>query len=252
LGVAPLDLEKRLGESPIPIVPKEVMVGIPADLLRRRPDVRRAEHLAAAQGEQIGIAEAALYPTFTLNETIGWEAPEASQLFSNFWLKGAFGPAFQWNLLNYGRIRANVCLQDAKFQELVAAYQETVIRAGAEVESAMVRFLRAHETARCLDRSVANAQKASDIVAKQYKEGDVDFNRIALIEQNLVEQQDRQAQAHGEIVQGLIQVYRALGGGWQAQIPERALDAIPAASPPESGEMDEPESAPMPRKKGAD
>ncbi len=246
LGIPPQDLEKRIGDNPIPTVPKELVVGIPADLLRRRPDVRRAESLAAAQAEQIGIAEAALYPMFALNGTMAWQSENFSDLLANQWLGGGIGPVFQWNILNYGRLQSNVRLQDAKFQEALANYQDTVLRAGAEVEGAMVRFLRAQEVARFMDRSVLDAQKAAEIVSKQYKEGDVDFNRIALIEQNLVDQQDRQAQAQGEIVLGLIQVYRALGGGWEGEIPERTLDQIPAAMPPETGENRGDESAPMP------
>ncbi len=247
LGVPPLDLEKRLGEGGIPTAPKEIIAGIPADLLRRRPDVRRAERLAAAQAERIGIAEAALYPMIGIDGTLGWRGRDLSHLFTSNSLTGSIGPAFQWDILHYGRIRSNVRLQEARFQELVARYQDTVLRAGAEVESAMVRFLQAYEVARLMDRSVASAQKAADIVAKQYKEGDVDFNRIALIEQTLVEQQDRQAQAHGEIAQGLIQVYRAAGGGWEAPIPERSFEEIPAASPIEWSTPEEATTAPMPQ-----
>ncbi len=231
LGIAPLDLEARLGRGPIPTAPPEVIIGIPADLLRRRPDVRRAERLAAAQAERIGIAEAALYPAIAINGTLGWQAEEFSELFSNRRFGGSLGPAFQWDILHYGRIRNNVRLQEARFQELVANYQNTVLRAGAEVESAIVRFLRAHEVAQLMDRSVAAAQRAAEIVGRQYKEGEVDFNRVALIQQTLVEQQDRQALAHGEIAQGLILVYRAAGGGWEVPIPERSLDEIPKAEP---------------------
>jgi NodT family efflux transporter outer membrane factor (OMF) lipoprotein len=247
LGVPPVDLEKRLGEGPIPTAPAEVIVGIPADLLRRRPDVRRAERLAAAQAERIGIAEAAIYPTFALNESIGWSSADFPGLFTSQAMSGSFGPAFQWNILNYGRLRNNVRLQDARFQESVANYQNTALRAGAEVESAIVRFLRAHDVARLMDRSVASAQKAADIVARQYKEGDVDFNRIALIEQTLVDQQDRQARAHGAISQGLIEVYRAAGGGWEAPIPERSFEEIPAAAPSEWTTPEEATTAPMPK-----
>lgn len=247
LGVSPLDLEKRLGEGPIPTAPQEIIVGIPADLLRRRPDVRRAERLVASQAERIGIAQSDLYPAIGINGTLGWQARELSDLFTSRRFGGSFGPAFQWDILHYGRIRNNVRLQEARFQELAASYQNTVLRAGAEVESAMVRFLRAHDVARLMDHSVANAQRAADIVAKQYQEGDVDFNRIALIQQNLVDQQDRQARAHGVIAAGLIEVYRAVGGGWEAPIPERSLDDIPAGTRVEWITPEESPNAPMPK-----
>ena len=231
LGVPPLDLEKRLGTGPIPTAPAEVVVGIPADLLRRRPDVRRAERLAAAQAEEIGIAETALYPSLTITGTIGWQADKAAKLFHNDALNGSVGPAFKWDILNYGRIVNNVRLQKAEFERLVTAYQATVLQANSEAENGLTRFLHAQEVARLLDRSVLNSQKAANIVARQYKERDVDFNRIALIEQTLVQQQDLQAQAHGEIAQGLIQLYRSLGGGWETPLPPRAPENLPEAAP---------------------
>ncbi len=222
LGSAPFDLERQLGERAIPDVPEEIFVGVPADLLRRRPDVRRAERLAAAQAERIGIAQADLYPIFAVNGTLGWEAGGLSRLFTSNSLNGNVGPAFQWNILQYGRIRNNVRLQDAEFQRLVTQYQQTVLQANAEVESAMARFVQAHESAELLDRSVANAQKAVAIISRKQEEGAVDFNRVALIAQTLVQQQDLQAQAHGEIAEGLILVYRALGGGWEVPVAEPA------------------------------
>ena len=118
LGIPPIDLVPMLGPGPIPTSPPEVALGIPADLLRRRPDVRQAERLAAAQAEQIGIAEADLYPAFSINGSLGYTAQDFPDLFRNTALNGNVGPSFQWNLLNYGRIVNNVRLQDAKFQEL--------------------------------------------------------------------------------------------------------------------------------------
>ena len=119
--------------------------GDPAQLLERRPDVRRAEFLAAAQAEQIGIAITDFYPAIGVNGTVGFLAENIDKLFTSPALTGFIGPVFQWKLLNYGRIKHNVRAQQAKFQELVAAYQQTVIRANAEVEDGLVTFLRAQE-----------------------------------------------------------------------------------------------------------
>jgi NodT family efflux transporter outer membrane factor (OMF) lipoprotein len=237
LGMPPMDLERELGPGPIPTAPSVVALGIPADLLRRRPDIRRAERQAAAQGEQIGIAQADLYPMFTINGTLGYQAMNYPDLLTSNALNSTIGPAFQWNILNYNRIRNNVRAQDAKFQALVAVYQNTVLRANAEVENGLVAFLRAQERARLLDQSVASAQQAVDIVFKEYRVGTVDFNRVALIEQNLVQQQDLQASSHGEIVQGLIEVYRALGGGWE--LPSAAGQSTPVAPLPTPPNPDE-------------
>jgi NodT family efflux transporter outer membrane factor (OMF) lipoprotein len=233
MGVPPSDLERQLGEGPIPVAPPEVVVGIPADLLRRRPDVRRAERLLAAQAERIGIAEADFYPAIGLHGTLGWQANSFPEFFSSSAFNSSVGPALQWDLLNYGRILNNVRLQNAEFEALAASYQNTVLRANGEAEDAIVTFLRAQEVAKALDRSVANAQKAESIVGKYYQEGDKrgDVSRLALIQQNLVQQQDLQTQAYGEIAQGLIQVYRALGGGWEFPVSPEPSEEAPAVAP---------------------
>ena len=215
MGVPPTDLDRQLGFAPIPRAPIAVAVGIPADLLRRRPDVRRALHEALAQGERIGIAEAELYPAFFINGTLGYSAQNLPQMFESSSLTGTVGPAFQWNILNYGRIRNNVRMQDARFQALVAAYQNTVLRANAEVEDGLAVFLHAQQRAISLDKSVSSVREAVDVGFKEFNAGKVDYNQVALIEQNKVQQEDLQAMSHGEIAQGLIRVYRALGGGWQ-------------------------------------
>lgn len=216
LGLPPRELQQELGKHPIPAAPAEVVVGIPADLLRRRPDIRRAERQLAAQAEQIGIAETDLYPAFSIVGTLAYQANDFGNLFGPNAFNSSLGPSFQWNILNYGRIRNNMRLQDAKFQELWASYQRTVLLANAEVENGLVRFVRAQERARSLDASVDFAEKTLDEIKKAEDLPDVDANQIAVVAQNKVQQQDLQAQAHGEIAQGLIQVYRALGGGWEA------------------------------------
>ena len=226
------EVRKKLGIAYIPTVPVEVAVGIPAELLRRRPDLRRAERLAASQCQQIGIAEAELYPAISFSGTFGFQARDFKDLFNSRAFNGSVGPSFQWNLLNYGRIANNVRLQDARFEELVLAYQGTVLQAQAEVEDGVVAFLRAQERAKLLDESVAAAEKAVKIVVAQLDKGAVDFNRYALIEQNLVQQQDLRAQARGQIALGLIQVYRALGGGWQIRLEsDEDVPARPATPP---------------------
>ncbi|MEX0978871.1 MAG: TolC family protein, partial [Pirellulales bacterium] len=136
LGRPSVDLEPLLDGGPktgIPIPPDDAVVGIPADLLRRRPDVRRAERNAAAQAEQIGIATADLYPAFTITGSLGYQNSQLDQLIKPGSFTGFIGPQFQWNLLNYGRLLNNIRLQDAAFNQLVATYQNTVVFASAEV-----------------------------------------------------------------------------------------------------------------------
>jgi NodT family efflux transporter outer membrane factor (OMF) lipoprotein len=218
LGIPPQDLQARLGSGPIPTAPAEVAVGIPANLLCRRPDVRRAERLAAAQSAQIGIAEAEFYPHIFVNGTIGVSAEKFKDLFQQQALDGSVGPSFTWNILNYGRLKNNVCLQDARFRELVLTYQNTVLSAAQDVEDGLVTFLRAQQRAKSQAASVADAKLAVDIVVAQYSQGVTDLTRVTLLQQNLVGLEDTLAQAQGEIATGLIQAYRALGGGWQIRL----------------------------------
>ncbi len=257
MGMPTEDLSKILGDAPIPTAPPQIAIGIPADLLRRRPDIRRAERLAASQAEQIGIAQAALYPALSINGTLGYAAESFSDLFRSDSFNGTVGPSFNWNVLNYGRIVNNVRYNEAYFQELVAAYQNTVLSANQEVEDGLATFLRSHRRTALLEESVTAARKAVKIVILQYEKGAVDFNRYATIEQNLVTQQDSYAQAKGQIAQGLVSVYRALGGGWELRSEETGQEAAPAAgvgpaSPaasPETEEIPVPEpTTPKPEK----
>lgn len=220
LGMPAIDLTNLLASGPktdIPVAPDYVVTGIPADLLRRRPDVRRAEREAAAQAEQVGIAETDWYPAITISGTLGWQAQNLSDLFKPQSLNSNVGPSFQWNLLNYGRILNNVRLQDARFREFVTAYQSTVLQADLEVENGIVTFVQAHQRADDLRKSVNDSWIALQVIVAQYEAGlsGIDFNRYATIQQNLSIQQDLWAQSRGQICLGLIQVYRGLGGGWQ-------------------------------------
>jgi outer membrane protein TolC len=201
-----------------PVAPPEVVVGIPADLLRRRPDVRRAERQVAAQSARIGIAEAAFYPHFTIFGTIGLDAERFSSLFSPGSFFGVIGPSFRWDILNYGRILNNVRVQDALFQGLAFAYQNTVLQAGKEVEDGIVAYLNAQEQTRNLEGSVNAADRTVQISFDQYRYGAVDFTPVVLFESTLASQQDDLAVARGSIALNLIATYRALGGGWEMRL----------------------------------
>jgi len=240
LGIPPEDLRTKLGPATIPTAPVYVAAGIPADLLRRRPDIRRAERFAAAQCAQIGIAEADFYPRISLVGDFGYSA----EFFKNLWrspaFMGSFGPSFQWQILNYGRILNNVRLQDARFQERVAAYEAAVLNGQQEVENGLATFLKAQVRAKSQAESVVYADRSVKIVLEQYKLGVATISQLILIEQNLVTQQDTLAQAQGEIALGLIQVYRAMGGGWEI----RLANGRPHLGPLEM--MCEPVSVPAP------
>jgi NodT family efflux transporter outer membrane factor (OMF) lipoprotein len=218
MGMPAVDIRNIVGSGNIPAPPPQVILGVPADLLRRRPDVRQAERLVAAQAEQIGIAEADMYPAISITGNVGWTATRFPDLFTPAAFNGMVGPSFQWNILNYGRIVNNVRFQDARFKELVATYQNLVLQASVDVENGMATFLDSQQQAKYMTESVTAAQKATRIVIIQYEKGTVDFNRYAVIQQALVQQQDLLAQAQGGIAQGLVQIYRAMGGGWEIRL----------------------------------
>ncbi|HZZ26375.1 MAG TPA: efflux transporter outer membrane subunit [Pirellulales bacterium] len=221
-GIPTKDLVPDLGDKPIPPVAADVVVGIPCDLLCRRPDVRRAEQLAASQSAQIGVAEAQLYPAIAVTGTVGFDAQRFTGLFKDRSFQSSIGPGFQWNVLNYGRLINNVQLNAAKFCELVNAYRQTILQANAEAEDGIVEFLQSQLQEKELARSVTAADKAVKLAITQYQGGLVDFNRVALLEQDLVQQQNLLAEAEGDIDTGLVHLYRALGGGWDYSCPDEA------------------------------
>lgn len=216
LGLSPEDLVASLKQAPIPTAPVDVAVGIPAELLVRRPDVRKALRDAAAQSAQIGVAEADFFPRFGVSGFIGYAADDIRYLFGAHSFTAYVLPSLQWKILNYGRLVNNVRAQDARFQQKVLQYQKSVLNAGREVEDALVGFLQSQLQARSLAECVEAAQRSVELVLAQYREGLVDFNRVFTTQAQLVTQQDQLAVARGNIATSLIAVYRALGGGWQA------------------------------------
>ena len=221
VGIPPEDLIAKLGEGPqfpIPTVPPDVAVGIPADLLRRRPDVRYAERIAAAQCAQIGIAEAELYPHFAINGVIQWQAKNLNQLFTPHSMTGSVGPSFTWNILNYGRLLNGVRQQQALFEQTVFTYQSTVLSAQQETEDAIVGFLKAQDQTAELRLAVRDITKLNSVLMVQAQTGATDWNRVYVIEAQATTQENNLATSLGNIALNLIQVYRALGGGWQIRL----------------------------------
>jgi NodT family efflux transporter outer membrane factor (OMF) lipoprotein len=231
LGIPPSPLDDMLaGSKGIPVAPTKVAVGIPTELLRRRPDVRAAEFQAAAQSAQIGVAKADLYPAFSLTGNFGflasdWGRYDLSDIFLAKSRAFSFGPSFQWNILNYGQITNNVRVQDAAFQALIADYQNTVLSAQQEVEDGLIGFLNAQQRTDFLELSAAAAKRSLDLATLQYREGIADFTTVLLAEQNLLQQQDALAVSQGDIPTFLIRTYRALGGGWEIREGQEIVPA---------------------------
>jgi outer membrane protein TolC len=208
------------GPQNIPVPPTDVAVGIPADLIRRRPDIRAAELNAAAQSEQIGIAKAELFPAFILTGLFGTIAGSVgnnrvNEVFSAHGIQFAFGPSFSWPILNYGQITNNVRVQDARLQILLIDYKNTVLQAQQEVENGLAGFLQGRQQVDLLRRSVVAANEALGVALTQYQLGIRDFTTVLTAEQNLYQAQSNLASASGNVSTSLTSLYRALGGGWQ-------------------------------------
>jgi NodT family efflux transporter outer membrane factor (OMF) lipoprotein len=248
LGIPPRDLEAELGpgpdlsDSPMPNTPSWVAAGVPADLLRRRPDVRSAERQVAAQSAQIGVAEADFYPTVAVTGILGYDTLGFSPLPASSGFLGFIIPTFNWKILNYGRLLNNVRYQKARLQELIAAYQNKVLAAGREAQIPLRGFLRSQEQARDQARAVEAAREALRIGRDQFRVGIIPFNTVFNLETTQVQQQDQLVVAQGNIALNLISVYRALGGGWELRLqkdncgggPSTPLPA-PAQAPAAAG-----------------
>jgi len=204
----------------IPTAPEEVQVSVPADLLRRRPDIRAAELDAIAQCARIGIAKADLYPSFSLFGTIGTQSSSSGGAsFSNLFGAGslfyAVGPRILWSLFNYGRTKNNVRVEDARFQQSLVNYENTVLEAAQEVEDGLTGFLKAREAEVFSQNAAGAAQRSVDLAFVQYREGAVDFQRVLDAQRSLLEEQNALAETSSSVATNLIALYKALGGGWE-------------------------------------
>ncbi len=228
LGIPPRDLADMLGGTrPIPSAPEQLAVGIPADLLRRRPDVRRAERVLAVQSALIGVAKSDLFPRLSLTGTMSVASTDFSNLFNRDSIEAFGGPSFRWAILNYGRITNNVRVQDAEYQALVANYENTVLNAQAEVESAIAGFLGARRQVDFLAQSVDAARSAVSLADLQYREGATDYTRVINTQQFLLSEEDRWVSTRGTVALNLTTLYRALGGGWELRAQN---DFVPPAT----------------------
>jgi NodT family efflux transporter outer membrane factor (OMF) lipoprotein len=233
LGVLPGELKEALdGPKEIPAATDAVVIDIPNNLLRRRPDIRLNELRVAAQSPQIGIAKSDLYPHFYLAGSIGWRSNDASSasgdndlndIFDHNSLFWTAGPGFSWDILNYGRIRNRVRVEDARLQQLVVNYKNTVLNAQREVEDALVAYTRTKEEEWFLRDSAAAARRSVAISLVQYREGLVDYQRVLDSQTTLVAQEDRWADVSGQVSTNLVATFKALGGGWQIREGEEIL-----------------------------
>jgi multidrug efflux system outer membrane protein len=216
LGQEPGALQAELSpKAPIPAAPEVVPVGLPSDLLLRRPDVLRAERQLAAATANIGIATSDLFPKFYLTGSAGYQSVSAGDWFSSsssFW---SIGPTVQWRIFDAGHVRANIRVQDARQEEALAAYEKTVLTAFEEVQNSLVSYATEQVRRRSLKDAVASSRKSLGLANRLYTGGLTDFLRVLEAERSLYDAQDRLAKSDRAISGNLIALYESLGGGWQ-------------------------------------
>ncbi|HKD41854.1 MAG TPA: efflux transporter outer membrane subunit [Myxococcaceae bacterium] len=217
------------GPKEIPKAPAKVVVGVPIEMLRRRPDIRSAELTAAAQCARIGVAKAELYPSLTLFGSFGVQASDkgaSANPFSADALYYTVGPRISWPFFNYGRIENGVRVQDARFEQLLVNYRNAVLKAAQEVEDAMIGFLNDERAVAFQQGAVKAAQRSVEIALVQYREGAVDYQRVLDAQRSLLQEQNSLAQTSSGVATNLVALYKALGGGWELRqgqqfIPEQ-------------------------------
>jgi NodT family efflux transporter outer membrane factor (OMF) lipoprotein len=217
LGREPAALEKDLiKEGLIPPAPPEIPVGLPSDLLRRRPDIRRAEAQLHAATARIGVATADLFPKFSLTGTLGISSNDLTKLgnlaTSKFW---SFGPTISWPVFAGGRILWNIKVQDALQEQALVAYQKAVLTALKDVETALVAYAKEQEHRKSLSEAVVNNRKAVEVSMKLYIAGKTDFLNVLTAQRSLYTSEDALVQSTRTVDTNLIALYKALGGGWE-------------------------------------
>ena len=215
-GKMPYALEQRLSQSaPIPSSDASVTTGLPSELLRQRPDIRRAERELAAQHALIGATKAELYPTLTLPGSLVLESSSGSDLFDGGNTAYSFGPQLRWNLFSGGGIRNSVRAEEASTKAALHNYEQTVLLALEEVEDAMAAYANEKDRIQSLESAATAAGKSVELVSELYRSGLTDFQNVLNMEQALLIQQDALAQSRGLVSAYMVAVYRSLGGGWK-------------------------------------
>jgi NodT family efflux transporter outer membrane factor (OMF) lipoprotein len=213
-GQPPGALEASLQtRKPIPVAPVDIVAGVPADVLRRRPDIRGAERQLAAQTAEVGVATAALYPSLSLSGSISWTSLTASELLDGFRNERS-GVTLALPIFNAGALRQNIKVQNALVTQALASYEATVLAAYEEVENSLDAWTSEQRRHEALVRAVESARRAADLALVQYNSGLVDFESVLTANRQLILLEDSLAISDGEMTSNLIRLYKALGGGW--------------------------------------
>lgn len=216
LGLEPGALAGELGQDmAIPTLPPKVLVGLPSELLRRRPDIRRAERQLAAATAQVGSAMADLFPKFSLTGIGGLRSVSASDWFSGgsrFW---NIGPTISWPIFDAGKIRANIEIRNAQQEQALRLYEKTVLAAFGDVERSLVNYAQEQERYESLTKALAADRRAVEMANELYVRGLNSFLNVLDAQRSLYAAENDVAQSEATMAANLIALYKALGGGWQ-------------------------------------
>jgi NodT family efflux transporter outer membrane factor (OMF) lipoprotein len=221
LGEQPGTIQTELAKAaPIPAIPAKIAVGVPADLLRRRPDIRKAERNLAAQTAKIGVAAADLYPKFKLAGSIGLQSLNGGDFFSSASSLYSFGPSVSWRIFDAGAVRRNIDIQTALQEQAFLAWQSAVLGALEEVENVLASFAEEQDRRRALVEATNAAQEAAKLARLKYESGLADFTNVLEAERSVLTYQEQLTQSEGAMTANLIRLYKRLGGGWDAVAEE--------------------------------
>ncbi|MBU0544776.1 MAG: efflux transporter outer membrane subunit [Proteobacteria bacterium] len=220
MGDNPGTVHSELKEhKPIPVSQPDVVVGIPADVLRQRPDIRRAERQLAAQTARVGVATAEMYPKINLTGSIGFESLTLDNLITPGSKVYSFGPRITWPIFKAGSIRSNIEVQSALQEQYLILYESAVLNALEEVENALVAYMEAQNRRQSLSDAKRAASQAAVLAQDLYKAGLTDFTSVLDAQRSLLAFDDQLIQSEGNIISNLVRLYKALGGGWSSLAP---------------------------------
>ncbi|MBX3176043.1 MAG: efflux transporter outer membrane subunit [Candidatus Hydrogenedentes bacterium] len=242
LGGAPGSLLEELEPvQALPAAPSAIPVGLPSELLRRRPDIRVAERQLAAQNARIGVAMAERYPRFFLTGGVSSQSNVLGNLAESGNLLGSIGPRVNWPVFQGGRIRANIEVQNARQEAALLRYEQTLLGALGDVEHALVGFNKEQVFHRTLKEAVAANQRAVKLANERYQRGLEGFLNVLQAQRDLFNTEDQLVQSESIVLANLVALYKALGGGWDpnAVVP----DADAPANAPAPSEPAEPAAA---------
>ncbi|MBU4011417.1 MAG: TolC family protein, partial [Proteobacteria bacterium] len=221
IGREPVALLTELRDlSEIPAASPSVPVGVPSDLLRRRPDIRRAEAQIHAATARIGVATADLFPKFSISGSVGFQNDEFNSWMdrvNRFW---SFGPSVSWQIFNTGKTISNIELQKALQEQSAITYKQTILTALQEVDNSLIASAKEEERKKAFSDAVTANKKAVDLAKQLYIHGQTDFLNVLLAQRSFYASEDALAQSTRTVSTNLVALYKALGGGWETTIVE--------------------------------